>query len=98
MMYLLSDEGRQALQAAIGTSTLYAFDFDGTLAPLSSDRHAVTVVPVVLELLHQLATRAPCAVVSGRSLADLTLRMDGAVPTSSAIMVLKDLCLLSPTL
>jgi len=79
MIYLLSEEGRQALQAAIGTPTLYAFDFDGTLAPISPDREAVTVSPVVRELLHQLATRVPCAVVSGRSLADLALRVDGAV-------------------
>ena len=78
MMYLLSDEGRQAMKAAAAKRLLYAFDFDGTLAPLSPHRHSVRMSRTVLEGLHALTKRAPCAVVSGRSLADLAPRIDGA--------------------
>ncbi len=78
MMYLLSDEGRQAMQVAAGKRLLYAFDFDGTLAPISSDRHSVQVSRSVLGWLQALTRRAPCAVVSGRSLADLAPRIEGA--------------------
>lgn len=80
MIYLLSEEGRQALGAIVSKPLLYAFDFDGTLAPLSPDRDAVTLIPSVHEWVRKLVTRAPCAVVSGRALADLAPRLDGAVP------------------
>ncbi|HEU4685867.1 MAG TPA: trehalose-phosphatase [Nitrospira sp.] len=80
MMHLLSEEGREVLRAMVTRPLLYAFDFDGTLAPIASDRHAVKISPIVLEWLQELAVRAPCAVVSGRSLADLAPRINGSVP------------------
>ncbi|HJT20583.1 MAG TPA: trehalose-phosphatase [Nitrospira sp.] len=80
MIYLLSEEGRQAMRAVAARPVLYAFDFDGTLAPISADRNGVKIPPVMLEWLEELAKRAPCAVVSGRSLADLAPRIDGTVP------------------
>lgn len=80
MIDLLSDEGRDALRAVAGRSVLYAFDFDGTLAGISSDRRNVTLSPAIHSWLHQLAMCVPCAVVSGRALSDLTPRVNGAVP------------------
>ena len=80
MIYLLSDEGRRALKAITGQALLYAFDFDGTLAPISADRDAVRMSPIVTEWLQELAKRAPCAVVSGRALRDVAPRINGAVP------------------
>jgi trehalose 6-phosphate phosphatase len=80
MIALLSAEGRDALSAVAGRSVLYAFDFDGTLAGLSSDRGNVALSPAIYGWLHELAARAPCAVVSGRALSDLTPRVNGAVP------------------
>jgi trehalose 6-phosphate phosphatase len=80
MIALLSAEGRDALRAVAGRSVLYAFDFDGTLAGISSDRRNVTLSPAIYGWLHELAARAPCAVVSGRALSDLTPRVNGAVP------------------
>ena len=80
MIELLSDEGRAALRAVAGRSVLYAFDFDGTLATLSPDRGGVTVSPSTHKWLRELAARAPCAIVSGRALSDLTPRVNGAVP------------------
>jgi trehalose 6-phosphate phosphatase len=80
MIYLLSDEGRRALRALAEKPVLYAFDFDGTLAPISPDRDAVKIPYSVSEWLKELSTRATCAVVSGRGLADLAPRVAGAVP------------------
>lgn len=80
MIYLFSQEGRQALEALAGRSILYAFDFDGTLAPISSDRDAVVIPQTIKQSLKALAARMPCAIVSGRSLDDLVPRVDEAVP------------------
>jgi trehalose 6-phosphate phosphatase len=79
MIYLLSDEGRDALRRVAERSVLYAFDFDGTLAKISSDRRGVKLVPTMHEWLRELASRVPCAIVSGRALSDLAPRMNGAV-------------------
>ena len=38
MTYVFSEEGRRALCALTEKPVLYAFDFDGTLAPISADR------------------------------------------------------------
>jgi len=80
MTYLLSEDGRRALRALVGKPILYAFDFDGTLAPVSSKRAAVKLPRSVYEWLKELAKRAPCAVISGRALEDITARMNGTVP------------------
>lgn len=80
MIYLLSDEGRRAMSAVATRPILYAFDFDGTLAPISPDRNAVKISYSVSEWLKELARRAPCAVVSGRGLTDLSPRLNGTVP------------------
>jgi len=80
MTYLLSEEGRRAMRTLAGLPILYAFDFDGTLAPISADREGVKIPRSVAAWLEELAKRAPCAVVSGRSLSDLAPRIDGIVP------------------
>jgi trehalose 6-phosphate phosphatase len=80
MIYLLSRQGRDALRTLASRPVLYAFDFDGTLAGISSDRDGVKLSPSTYEWLHELATRESCAIVSGRALDDLTPRVNGAVP------------------
>jgi trehalose 6-phosphate phosphatase len=80
MIYLLSGEGREALRVVASRPILYAFDFDGTLAKISPDRGDVKLSPPIHEWLRELATRASCAVVSGRALSDLAPRVNGAVP------------------
>ena len=80
MIYLLSDEGRQALRMVASRPVLYAFDFDGTLAKISRDRDGVKLSSSTHEWLRELAVRAPCTIVSGRALSDLTTRVNGAVP------------------
>ncbi|NWF72970.1 MAG: trehalose-phosphatase [Nitrospirae bacterium] len=80
MRYVLSKEGRRALRTLTTRPILYAFDFDGTLAGISSDRGSVKLSRSMHEWLSKLAKKVPCAIVSGRSLSDLMPRMNGAVP------------------
>ena len=80
MIHALSDTGLRALRHAASQPLLYAFDFDGTLAPISSDRHAVTVPAGTLRWLGELAKRVPCAIVTGRALSDVAVRINGYVP------------------
>jgi len=80
MMHVFSNEGRGALRALATRSILYAFDFDGTLAPISPHRDAVQIPPSINEWIKELAKRAPCAIISGRALADLAPRINGTVP------------------
>lgn len=68
---ILSRQGREALQSLRGHRVLFAFDFDGTLAPLASHPKLVRVSKTVRSQLSTLAGLASVAVVSGRSLADL---------------------------
>ena len=74
------NEGLNDLRALATRSILYAFDFDGTLARISSDRRGVKLSPSTHGWLRELATRAPCAIISGRALSDLASRVNGAVP------------------
>jgi trehalose 6-phosphate phosphatase len=74
-MPLFSHEGRVELQRLARGDTLYAFDFDGTLAPIVADpAHARAEDRVTLPLA-QLARRVPVAVVSGRAQRDLIERL-----------------------
>ncbi|MBH0203696.1 MAG: hypothetical protein HP496_15685 [Nitrospira sp.] len=59
---------------------LYAFNFGGTLARISRDRDGVKLSCSTHEWVRELATRVPCAIVSGRALGDLGPRVNGAVP------------------
>lgn len=79
MKHLLSADGQEALRALAGARVLFAFDFDGTLAPIVSRPHDARAAIGVRQRLAQLAQRAPVAVVSGRSLADLRERIPSEV-------------------
>lgn len=78
MQDVLSASGRRILDRLAGqVETLFAFDFDGTLARIVQDRHAAALTQPIREELHALAVAAPTAVISGRALADLRPRVDG---------------------
>jgi trehalose 6-phosphate phosphatase len=78
--HALSKEGRSALRTLATQSILYGFDFDGTLARISADRERVMLSRSMQEWLMELSKRAPCAIISGRSLPDLLPRIGTAVP------------------
>jgi trehalose 6-phosphate phosphatase len=77
MTDLLGEDGRLELRRLAGSRALLAFDFDGTLAPITpfSDRAAMR--PRTRHLLAEVARTWPCAVISGRRLSDLRPRFDG---------------------
>jgi len=77
MRYLLARANREVLEQFACSSTLLAFDFDGTLAPIVHDPDLAAMRPRTLRLLRELARAYPCAVLSGRSRADVLRRVRG---------------------
>jgi trehalose 6-phosphate phosphatase len=72
---LFSDEGRKELRQLARGRALYAFDFDGTLAPIVADPAQARTADRVTRPLAQLARLVPVAVVSGRAHRDLIERL-----------------------
>jgi len=71
MKNLMSDEGAAALARLAQQPALYAFDFDGTLAPIVPRPDQARSPGNVVRLLQLLGQVAPVAVISGRRRADL---------------------------
>ena len=70
MIPLFSAEGNAALEALARRSTLYGFDFDGTLAPIVMRPEDAVASDNTLHLLSTLGALVPVAVITGRSVAD----------------------------
>lgn len=70
MAYLFSDAGRAELRGAIDGETLFAFDLDGTLAPIVADPAGIMIPSGIKNGLLRLGRMAPVAVITGRSRAD----------------------------
>jgi trehalose 6-phosphate phosphatase len=70
MTYLFSPQGEAALTAFVAASTLYAFDLDGTLAPIVPDPAAIVIPAAVRQSLMQLNGVVPLAIITGRSRSD----------------------------
>lgn len=70
MTYLFSSAGRAALHAFVNHSTLYAFDLDGTLAPIVADPARIMVPHEVRSGLIRLSGMAPVAIITGRARSD----------------------------
>ncbi|MDF0665192.1 MAG: trehalose-phosphatase [Nitrospira sp.] len=80
MDYLLTETGRNDLEALLKVRSLFAFDFDGTLAKIVRDPPAARMTRPIRVRLEELAKRAPIAIISGRSVEDLRSRVGTAVP------------------
>jgi trehalose 6-phosphate phosphatase len=76
MKYLFTSPGSKVLESLTFTKTLYAFDFDGTLAPIASTPDEVKLSATTNNLLKSLAEIVPLAIISGRSISDLKKCMD----------------------
>jgi trehalose 6-phosphate phosphatase len=73
---LFSAYGHAANSALMAVGKpLLAFDFDGTLAPIVARAEDARVPPPVASRMPQLCARWPVAVISGRSLADVSARL-----------------------
>ncbi len=78
MKRLFSPEGLRALDAFVASPVLFAFDFDGTLAPLVDDRDAAVMRRDTARWFCDLCARLPVAVITGRSASDIAGRLGGA--------------------
>jgi trehalose 6-phosphate phosphatase len=75
MKNLLSPEGQDALRSVSRTRALFAFDFDGTLAPIVWRPGDAKIAIGVRRRLARLAKRVPVVVISGRGVDDLRTRL-----------------------
>ena len=77
MRYILSARSGSVLKKFASGNVLLAFDFDGTLAPITSEPDRAAISPGTRRLLRELTAQYPCIVVSGRSRADVRRRLRG---------------------
>lgn len=78
---LLSALGLAELRRLANGRTLFAFDFDGTLAPIRVRPEDVEIEPALCRALRDLVETAPVAVVTGRRVEDVRPRLR-FVPTA----------------
>jgi trehalose 6-phosphate phosphatase len=78
--YVLSAENIDRLAQLAWSRVLLAFDFDGTLAPIVKDRTAAAMRPLTRRLLARVCEQYSCAIISGRSRADVRRRLGEATP------------------
>ena len=72
---LLGSQGLAALTALVRSPALFAFDFDGTLAPIRPRPDDVHVSATIALRLEKLARVRPVAIVTGRQIADVRERL-----------------------
>jgi trehalose 6-phosphate phosphatase len=72
---LLSPVASAVIEQLARARALLAFDFDGTLAPIVEDRTQAEMRCETRALLRAAALLYPCAVVSGRTRADVAARV-----------------------
>lgn len=70
------EHGIERLLDIVRPGMLCAFDFDGTIAPIVDDPAAARIPPPVLRRLAALAEFTPVAIITGRSLEDVSVRLD----------------------
>ncbi len=70
MIYLFSAAGLEELGRFVSQDTLFAFDLDGTLAPIIADPGSIAIAPDVRRHLIDLHRSAPLAIITGRARAD----------------------------
>lgn len=79
MRHILATENREILTRYASLPTVYAFDFDGTLAPIVADPKRACMRPETSALFVELAQKRPCAIVTGRQRSDVVKRLDDAL-------------------
>jgi trehalose 6-phosphate phosphatase len=75
MKNILAQANQEVLAQFAWSNALVALDYDGTLAPIVEVPDRATMRPSTRALLRELAKLYPCAVISGRSQADVAGRL-----------------------
>lgn len=75
MKHLFHRDPSDILSVLRTRRALLAFDFDGTLAPIVKDRDQAKMRPETAAAFSALCRKFPCAVISGRGLADVKPRL-----------------------
>lgn len=70
MKDLMSPDGLKALRRFVSRDTLFAFDLDGTLAPIVADPADIRIPEAVRSTMEQLSGLAATAVITGRARCD----------------------------
>jgi trehalose 6-phosphate phosphatase len=74
---ILSPRHHDVLASFATSNVLLAFDYDGTLAPIVATPERARMRERTRRLLAEVAQCYPCVVISGRTLADVSQRLDG---------------------
>jgi trehalose 6-phosphate phosphatase len=77
MRHILAKRHIPILTAFATSNVLVAFDYDGTLAPISSNPDRAPMRARTRRLLSAVADRYPCIVISGRARSDLVKWLSG---------------------
>ncbi len=75
MRHILSPRYLPILKKFGAQNVLLAFDFDGTLSPITAEPRRAEIRRSTRKLLKTLASRYPCIIVSGRSRLDVQQRV-----------------------
>jgi trehalose 6-phosphate phosphatase len=75
LRHLFTPAGELALAEVLRLAPLLAFDFDGTLAPIVARPQDARVSVAVAQQLKQLSGLRPVAIVTGRTVRDVTPRL-----------------------
>lgn len=78
MKRLFAQRNLELLAQLAWSKVLLAFDYDGTLAPIVADRELAGMRPNTKRLFAEVCRLYPCAVISGRSKADVGERLGAA--------------------
>lgn len=76
MIHLFTPEGEAALRAIVQRRPLLALDFDGTLAPIVPVPDQARAPLAITRVLEKLSSHLPIAIISGRSVADVSSRLE----------------------
>lgn len=77
MPHILGTRQRSTLTHFTSSNVLVAFDYDGTLSAVTPTPQDARMRSRTRRLLHAVAERYPCVVISGRRRADIARRIDG---------------------
>lgn len=77
MRYILARANRRRLAIIAAKHSVLVFDYDGTLAPIVGSPAGARMRRRTRTLLVSLARSYPCAVITGRTIADISRRMSG---------------------